>query len=422
VIAFHGGSVLLLNRRLCVLGLLASLVVTTGCHHHIDYSHELPAGMMALRKISPGEYPKFSFAQDDMRALHDSTVNSLAYLAKKSSQQYWPYLDISHDRAVASCNAFLELVDEQTHGNSPTSLNQAIRDRFEVYQSIGGFDESGKNFTNTVLFTGYFTPIYDGSLTPTGEYKWPLYKRPEDLISDPEGVSASRRTPEGQYVLYYTRQELENSDKLKGKELVYLKTRWEAYVITVQGSAKIRLPDGSIKEVGYAGNNGYPYTSPGRQMLADKVISKDELTLKGLKKYFEDHPADMDKYLALNQRFVFFTDRPGGPFGSLNVPVTTFATIATDKSVYPRAMPSFLSTAIPADASGTPMKYDGFMLEQDTGGAIRAAGRCDIYMGVGPQAEAVAGHQLHEGKLYYLAVKPELIEKYMKRQSVAMAP
>ncbi len=67
------------------------------------------------------------------------------------------------------------------------------------------------------------------------------------------------------------------------------------------------------------------------------------------------------------------------------------------------------------------MKYDGFMLDQDTGGAIRAAGRCDIYMGVGPQAEAIAGHQLHEGKLYYLAVKPELIEKYLKRQSVAMA-
>ncbi len=132
-----------------------------------------------------------------MRALHDATINSLTYLSKKSSRQYWPYLDISHDRAVASCNAFLELIDEQSHGGSTESLNQAIRDRFEVYQSIGGFDESGKNFTNTVLFTGYFTPIYDGSLTPTAEFQWPLYKRPADLISDPEGITASRRTPEG---------------------------------------------------------------------------------------------------------------------------------------------------------------------------------------------------------------------------------
>ncbi len=135
---------------------------------------------------------------------------------------------------MASCNAFLELVDEQAHGGSTESLNQAIRDRFEVYQSIGGFDESGKNFTNTVLFTGYFTPIYDGSLTRTAEFQWPLYKRPADLISDPEGITASRRTPDGKYELYYTRQQLENSDKLKGTELVYLKSRWDAYVITVQ--------------------------------------------------------------------------------------------------------------------------------------------------------------------------------------------
>jgi membrane-bound lytic murein transglycosylase A len=112
----------------------------------------------------------------------------------------------------------------------------------------------------------------------------------------------------------------------------------------------------------------------------------------------------MDKYLNLNQRYVFFTERPGGPFGSLNVPVTAFATIATDKSVYPRAMPAFLVAPIPA-ATGGVRGYRGFMLDQDTGGAIRAAGRTDIYMGVGPQAEQLAGQQLHAGELYYLAVK-----------------
>jgi len=369
--------------------------------------------MMALKKISVGEYPEFSAGQNDLRALRDASNNSLIYLAKKSSNQYFPYEDISHDRAVATCNAFLELVDEQErNGRDKTSLNQAIRDRFEVYQSIGGYDETGNNFTNTVLFTGYFTPIYEGSMTPTAEFKYPLYTRPGDLLTDPEGITASR-AENGTYVPYYTRQELEQGDRLKGKELVYLKSRWDAYVITIQGSAKIRLPDGNIYEVGYAGNNGYPYTSPGKQMLKDGVIEKSQLTLRGLKKYFEEHPADMDKYLAINRRFVFFTERKGGPFGSLNVPVTTFATIATDKAVYPRAMPSFLMTQIPRDESGEPMVYNGFMLDQDTGGAIRAAGRCDIYMGVGPQAEAIAGHQMHEGQLYYVAVKPELVQKYL---------
>jgi membrane-bound lytic murein transglycosylase A len=201
---------------------------------------------------------------------------------------------------------------------------------------------------------------------------------------------------------------------------VYLKSRRDAYVITVQGSAKLRMPDGRILEVGYAGNNGHPYISPGRKLLAEGKITKDQLSLKGLRAYFEANPADMDTYLSSNPRFVFFTERPGGPFGSLNVPVTAYASIATDKTVYPRAMPSFLMTQIPSPG-GTPLNdYSGFMMDQDTGGAIRAAGRTDIYMGIGPDAEAVAGYQLHEGKLYYIAVKPELIQQYL-RNSLAQA-
>jgi len=133
-------------------------------------------------------------------------------------------------------------------------------------------------------------------------------------------------------------------------------------------------------------------------MVADGVIAKGQLSLRGLKQYFAEHPEAMDKYLALNKRFVFFTERPGGPFGSLNVPVTSFATIATDKSVYPRAMPAFVVTQIPTSEGGHG-SYTAFLCDQDTGGAIRAAGRTDIYMGVGEQAEKLAGYQLYSGQL-----------------------
>jgi membrane-bound lytic murein transglycosylase A len=129
--------------------------------------------------------------------------------------------------------------------------------------------------------------------------------------------------------------------------------------------------------------------------------------------FFRAHPDAGDKYLWLNPRYVFFVDRPGGPFGSLNVPVTPMASIATDKSVYPRAMPAFLCVPLPIDERGNTRAFSGIMLDQDRGGAIRAAGRCDIFMGVGPQAERIAGHQLHEGKLYYLALKPEFVEQYL---------
>jgi membrane-bound lytic murein transglycosylase A len=112
----------------------------------------------------------------------------------------------------------------------------------------------------------------------------------------------------------------------------------------------------------------------------------------------------MDKYLLMNPRTVFFTERPGGPFGKLNVKVTPFATLATDKSVYPRAMPAFMVAPI-SRPGGSTGPFHGYLLDQDTGGAIRAAGRADVYMGIGPAAEELAGRQMNEGELYYLAVK-----------------
>ncbi|HEY8666449.1 MAG TPA: MltA domain-containing protein, partial [Tepidisphaeraceae bacterium] len=336
-------------RRSILIVLLVFL--SAGCHRKhppINYSQELAPGQLALRKISPEQYP--DFAANTSPELLRALDQSLAYLARPSSRQFFPYLDITHDRAVATCLALRELL-----AGGPTSqqLNAAIRERFEVYQSIGGADPDGGGYTDKVLFTGYFTPIYDASLTrggPGGAFQYPLYKRPADLVSDPaSGETIGRKTVEGAVVPYYTRAQIEsaggtgaNSSPLAGQELVYLKSRWEAYVITVQGSARLRLTDGRTLEIGYAGHNGYEYTSPGKQMLADGVISKEQLSLRGLQAYFAAHPADMDKYLALNQRTVFFTERPGGPFGSLNVPVTPQATIATDKSVYPRALPAFV--------------------------------------------------------------------------------
>src|SRR6185437_14521537 len=115
--------------------------------------------------------------------------------------------------------------------------------------------------TKKVLFTGYFTPTYEANPTRGGPYQWPLYKRPRDLVSDATTDTAGQRAADGSLSPYYTRQEIE-SGTLAGDELVWLTSRWNAYVITVQGSARLHLPDGKIMEVGYAGSNGYAYVSP----------------------------------------------------------------------------------------------------------------------------------------------------------------
>ncbi|MGD0463734.1 MAG: MltA domain-containing protein [Tepidisphaeraceae bacterium] len=382
----------------------------------IDFRKPLPEGMVALRKIDPSEYPNFAEQPIDPLRLRAAIDNSLKYLAAPSSRQFFPYLDITHARAAATLQRLRGICDQAIAmgGWNGAWFNQQIVRDFEVYKSYGAPMPDGTAFTDRVLFTGYCTPIYDASLHRGGEYQWPLQKLPADLVRDPmTGEVRGRKRSDGGIVPYYTRGEIETGNVLAGNELVWLKTRWQAYVVTIQGSARLRLAEtGQIYEIGFAGTNGYAYTSPGRQMVADGVITEDQLSLRGLGAFFAAHPEMMDKYLPLNQRYVFFTERPGGPFGSLNVPVTPLGTIATDKEqkdIYPRAMPAFVKTKIPDPSGNAAEPFSCFLLDQDTGGAIRASGRCDIYMGIGPQAEAMAGYELQQGELYYLAVKPELM-------------
>jgi len=364
-----------------------------------DYARPLPPGKLALRKIGPEAYPDFGRGFDNRAGLDEAIRHSLAYLAKPSSQKYFPYGDITHARAVASLERFLQVL---ATANSPKELDTAIRQEFDVYQSVG-CDDHG-----TVYFTGYYCPIFEGRRQRTGSFRYPLYTLPPDLVKDEEGRTLGRRNPDGSIdPLYPTRREIEEGRLLDGLEIAWLKSPFEAYVVTVQGSAKLRLEDGSLFELGYAGNNGRDYVPVSNAMIADGVIGRNELSLQTLLRYFAAHPDQTYHYCWKNPRYVFFREAPGGPFGSLNTPVTPYRTIATDKEVFPRACLAFISTTLPI-AYGTQVvqaPYSSFMLDQDTGGAIRAAGRCDVYMGVGPAAEAVAGRTGAEGALYYVFVK-----------------
>jgi membrane-bound lytic murein transglycosylase A len=381
----------------------------------IDFGQQLPPGQVALRKISPDQYPDFApaFANANLVGVEKAIGHSIDYLSRGSTRGYFPYLDIDHPRAVATLHKLREIVKRELSGTrtTPSAINAEIAANFEVYKSVGAPDPSG-GFTERVLFTGYYTPILEASLTRQGPYQYPIYKRPADLVTDPiSGEVFGRKMPDGSTQPYPKRGEIEQTGMLNGQELAWLKDRFDAYIVHIQGSGKLRLPDGRMMEVGYAGNNGYTPVSVALELVKDGHIPRAELNLTSVRTYFRNNPQAMDRYLPMNPRFVFFTESKGGPYGSLNVPVTPFASIATDKAVYPRAMPAFLMVPVPMGGGGGAMTdFRGFMLDQDTGGAIRAPGRTDIYMGVGDQAERMAGYQLHEGELYYLAIKPELVQ------------
>jgi membrane-bound lytic murein transglycosylase A len=291
---------------------------------------------------------------------------------------------------VASLKAVLAMLDS---GRPPAELSERIRREFDVYTSVG-CDMAG-----TVLFTCYYTPIFDASAVRTDKFRWPLYKAPADLVKLPDGTPASPMPD---------RRAIETGNLFSGNELVWLGDPFEAYVAQIQGSCRLRMADGGEMTVGYTANNGYEYKSVRQELVNDGRIGKRE-GLPAMLAYFKAHPDEVTGYTWRNPRYVFFAViEDGRPRGSLNEPVTTYRSIATDKRIYPPACLAMLATTMPTRRAGKieDAPLSGFALDQDTGGAIRAAGRCDLYVGVGKEAGELAGRAQNEGRLYYLFLKP----------------
>lgn len=391
-----------MKTRSFVYLLLFVVTVISGCQTQVKkdtkpaYDAPLMDGESALYKIvNPTSIPDFTAASTDVSELVPAIDRSLNYLSKPSSKQFYPVSGITHQRAVSSLLAFKKLL---VSGVTGAQLNAAINQRFDVYSSIG-YDNRG-----TVLFTGYYSPVFDGSLKKEGKFNYPLYKLPKDLVKGKDGTILGRKYADGKVRPYPSRMVIEQAEMLKGQELVWLGDPFEAYVAHVQGSTKVKLPDGKMITIGYAGNNGREYKGIVKAMVAEGKIDSEKISLAAMIDYFDKHPEDIARFTQSNPRFVFFQIEEGMPRGSLNEIVTPMRSVATDKSIFPRGCLVFIKTHLPAVGGGL-RKYSGFALDQDTGGAIRAPGRCDIYFGIGDKAGETAGKVYEEGRLYYLFLK-----------------
>ncbi|QDU33589.1 Membrane-bound lytic murein transglycosylase A precursor [Poriferisphaera corsica] len=361
-----------------------------------DYARPLADGSSSLVRIqNPSNIPALAqaFSQLADPAYRESLQKSLNWFDLQSTKQYFPTAQISHAHAYTSVYALLQV-----------RKYSDLLDEFDLWQSVGW------NNLGEVLFTAYYSPVFKASATRQGPYQYPLFKRPSDLRSNPNTGDVIGG--------YYTRNQLEQSGKLIGLELVYLPSRLDAYIIEVNGSAKLQMTDGSTRYVGYAGNNGHDYTSIGKLLAEKGVMSEHEINLSSIRAYFNQNPNLLNQYISRNDRFVFFKwYKPDQwPAGSLGVNVTPYRSLATDKSIFPRGCPMLITTTLP-DNQGNKQPFTQLMVDQDTGGAIRAAGRADIYLGVGSQAEAIAGHQAATGQMYYLLLKPDRVQYWYDKMS-----
>ena len=368
-----------------------------------QHDYELAEGEVGIVPLPPGEpWPDFSIGWQRREELATAAAYSLNYLSKPSSQGFFPYGEygeITHDRMVASVTRFGEVLEESA---SAEEFLQRLNEDFEVWVA------RGRTGSGDVYFTGYGTPILQGSLRRGGEYQYPLYRKPDDLVKADDGEILGRPTGDGGFAPYWTHAELLENGRLEGYELVWLKNAFDAYIAHVQGSAVIELEDGELYEVGYAAKNGHPYRSIGMALVEEGAMTADQLSLQRLRDYFEAYPHESARVLPMNPSFVFFQESKGGPYGCLGQPVTAGHSIATDKDVFPRAALTYVEARLPEyndqdELVQRPTRF--FAFDQDRGGAIRSAGRCDIYMGLGDQAMARAGYVSSRGRMYYLFVK-----------------
>lgn len=332
----------------------------------------------------------------DRSALLASIDNSLSYLQKDKAiavYQNYPIKEITRDRVYRSLVRFRQLV---VSSNSPAELQAAVRREFVFYKSIGN---DGKG---TVKFTAYYEPAFIASRVRTNVYKYPLYRLPPDFEkwSKPH---PKRIQLEGKDGL------LGDKSRLRGLELLWFRDRWDAYMVQIQGSAQIQLTNGTATSIGYAGGTDYPWTSIGRELAKDGKVTLKQLTLPRMTQYFRQHPQELNNYLPRWERFVFFKETGGEPAsGSINVPVTAERSIATDKSLMPPGALALVNTSFPYPTASGRLDYrtvSRFVLDQDTGSAIKGPGRVDYFMGTGKLAGDRAGVTGGNGSLYYLLLK-----------------
>jgi membrane-bound lytic murein transglycosylase A len=277
---------------------------------------------------------------------------------------------------------------------------------------------SSSDGATTGLVTGYYEPLLEGSRTGGGRYGVPLYATPDDLLIvelaslHPELKDKRvRGRAEGRRVLpYWTRSDIESGKApLDGKALVYVNDPIDAFFLQIQGSGRVRLPDGSVMRVGYADQNGHPYKSIGRVLIDRGELTPDTASMQAIKAWGERNAAKLPALLDENASYVFFREVPppapgslaariDGPFGSLGVPLLAQRTIAVDPRAIPLGAPVYLATTYPLSAK--PMQRLTFA--QDTGGAIRGPIRADFFWGFGEEAAREAGRMRQQGSLWLL--------------------
>ena len=356
------------------------------------------AEQVSLRQIRFADIPEWH--EDRHIAALETFARTCPRLTKSRKPLRIAGKSISPGAMKRVCRAAVRL------GN--TADDNSARDFFERYFEPVSVVVNG---SPKGLFTGYFEPEYDGSLTPSARFKVPLYRRPPDLVRFHGGSGsgpAYGRKVGGRAQPYLDRREIERGGlRGRGLELVYLASPVDAFFIHVQGSGRVRLPGGGVMRVGFAAKSGHPYTAVGKVLIDMGAIRREDVSMQTIRAWLEANPGKVRDVLWRNRSFIFFRRLGGadpslGPPGAAGVGLTPGRSLAVDPRHYSYGVPLWLETTLPIDDSGETVPYRRLMIAQDTGSAIKGAIRGDVFVGTGADAGAVAGRMKQTGRLIAL--------------------
>ncbi len=319
------------------------------------------AALMMLAGVAPGQAQVMTFAELDGWAAddHASALSVFVQTCDLLEQADWtPVCRLARDTPPEAARSFFELFFRPVRiGSEPA------------------------------LFTGYYEPELLGSPVRTPRFAYPLYRKPPEVAAD--GT-------------WYSRAEIETTGRLQGRglELAWLEDPVQVYFLQIQGSGRIRMPDGHVIRVGYAGKNNQPYRSIGQELIRRGTLAASEASAQTIQDWVRRNPAAGRELLNHNPSFVFFrkiTDlSPGaGPIGAMGRSITPMRSIAIDPAFVPLGAPVWIEKE-----GAAPLRR--LMIAQDTGGAIKGAQRADVFYGTGAEAGRIAGQIKDGGRMIVL--------------------
>lgn len=393
-----------------LLLVLAATIIQAGCAQKMAVV-EILSPRQGMKEVGRFKRPRFRDTLDKAPLL-EAIEKNYDYLARLPADRMVSYGNRGYSVAqiIESFQAFKNIVMAAV---SEAELNTLIAKNFDI------FEAAGNDQKRNVLFTGYYEPIIKGSLKKDSKYCYPIYSLPSDLIKvdlgefhpSLAGRSIVARIGNNKISPYHTRGEIDKGAQLSGKgiEIAWLEDRLDLFFLHIQGSGIIETDSGKIINVNYAGNNGKDYKSIGRLLINNGAVPKEEMSMKAIREYLNEHPEKMDEVLNHNESYVFFRQVEKGPIGSIGVPLTPKRSIATDTKIFPKGSLAYIETEIPiTDKDGSLESWEAFsafVVDQDAGGAIKGAGRVDIFFGSGDEAGHTAGSMNRNGKLFYLIKK-----------------